>query len=228
MRRELEERVTLPVSGGHHRQSVEAVLPATVAGVTGTLTVSTGSAVTSVPFVPDGETRFTLPVDAGERVHDVAIEAVMQASLRVALPPLVQLTHHPHRVERRTETVSLLRPGTSRYVSRTVSVALPPNGDVAHYTIGATLSIPSETVRKDVTLEIDHPEHVRAAVVQRAPLSSTRDETASLSTSLASDPSYVALELPDPTPAPPVAEHRPLNDQEATELFERPGQREFP
>ena len=94
------------------------------------------------------------------------MEAALSASLSVPLPPLVRLTHHPHRVESRTETVSLLRPGVSRYVSRTIPVALPPDGTVVNYTIGATLSVPSETVQQDVTLEIDHPEHVRAEVVQ--------------------------------------------------------------
>ena len=94
---------------------------------------------------------------------------------------------------------------------------MPPDGQVVQYTIGATLSIPSETVRQDVTLEIDHPEHVRAEVVRRDPLSRTRAETVPLSSSLASDPSYAALSLPDPTPAP--AEHRPLTDEEARQLI---------
>ena len=106
------------------------------------------------------------------------------------VPPLVRLTHHPHRVESRTETVSLLRPGVSRYVSRTVSVALPPDGRVVQYTVGATLSVPSETVQKDVTLRIDHPEHVRARVVSRSALARTRSETTAMTTTLASDAPY--------------------------------------
>ena len=225
---QLEERVSLPVSGGHHRQSMDAMLTGAVTGVTGTVSVSAGGARTSVPFVPGGVTSFHLPIALGEAVHDVTIEAALEASLQVAQPPLVQLTHRPQRTEQRTETVSLLRPGTSRYVSRTVSVALPPDGRVVQYTIGATLSIPSETVQKDVTLEIDHPEHVRAEVVQRGPLARSRKETVVLDTTLASDASYTPLVLPQPTPAPPTAEHRPLNDDEATDLFQRPGWWEWP
>ena len=225
---ELEEQVEVAMAAGHHRQSVDALLPATVTDVTGTVRVSAGGASDSVAFVQDGETRFSLPVSAGETVHEITIEAVLSSSLSVPLPPLVQLTHHPHRVEQRTETVSLLRPGVSRYVSRTVSVALPPDGQVVNYTIGATLSVPSETVQQDVTLDIDHPENVRAEVMQRDALARTTSETVTMSTTLAADVAYTALALPDPTPTPEPVTHRPLSDKETKELFNRSDRREFP
>ncbi len=236
---ELEERVELPVSAGHHSQSVDTLLPATVTGVTGTVTVNAGGAGTSatfVPdgagtsatFVPDGDTSFTLPVAAGETVHGIEMDAALSASLSVPQPPLVQLTHHPHRVESRTETVSLLRPGVSQYVSRTTPVALPPDNKVVNYTIGATLSVPSATVQQDVTLQIDHPEHVKAEVVTRDALIRTRSETVVMTTTLAADAAYQALALPDPTPTPEPVIHRPLTDEETRELFGKSGRREFP
>ena len=225
---ELEEQVEVAMAAGHHRQTVDALLPATVSGVTGTVSVSAGGASASVNFVQDGETSFSLPVSAGDTVHEISMEASLSASLSVPLPPLVQLTHHPHRVEQRTETVSLLRPGVSRYVSRTVSVALPPDGQVVNYTIGATLSVPSETVQQDVTLDIDHPEHVRAEVVQRDALPRTTSETVVMSTTLAADVAYAALALPDPTPTPEPVIHRPLSDEETKQLFNREHRREFP
>ena len=225
---ELEEQVEVAVSAGHHSQSVDALLPATVTGVTGTVSVSAGGASANVAFIQDGETSFTLPVAAGQTVHEITMEASLSASLSVPQPPLVQLTHHPHRVEQRTETVSLLRPGVSRYVSKTVSVALPPDGKVVNYTIGATLSVPSETVQQDVTLDIDHPEHVRAEVVSRDALARTTSETVTMSTTLAADASFAALALPDPTPTPEPVIHRPLSDEETKELFNRSDRREFP
>ncbi len=225
---ELEEQVEVAMAAGHHRQSVDALLPATVAAVTGTVNVGAGNASATAPFVQDGETSFSLPVSTGETVHEITMAAALSASLSVPLPPLVQLTHHPRRVEQRTETVSLLRPGVSRYVSRTVSVALPPDGQVVNYTIGATLSVPSETVQQDVTLDIDHPEHVRAEVVQRDALARTREETVAMSTTLAADAAYAALALPDPTPTPEPVTHRPLSDEETKELFNRSDRREFP
>ena len=225
---ELEERLELPVSDGYHRQSVNAALPGTVTGVTGTVNVAAGGSSVSVPFVPGGETRFQLPVPDGEAVHNVTIEADLEASLRVSRPPLVRLTHHPRRLERRTETVSLLRPGVSRYVSRAVSVALPPDGRVVQYNIGATLSVPSETVQKDVTLEIVHPEHVRAEVVERDPVARTRSETVALAASVAADPTFQALSLPQPTPTPEPVQHRPVSGDEARDLFDRRGWWEWP
>ncbi len=225
---ESEEQVEVAMAAGHHSQSVDAALPATVTGVSGTVSVSAGVASTTATFVQDGETTFSLPVAAGETVHEIAMAAALSASLSVPLPPLVQLNHHPHRVEQRAETVSLLRPGVSRYVSRTVSVALPPDGQVVNYTIGATLSVPSETVQQDVTLDIDHPEHVRAEVVQRDALAKTTSETVVMSTTLAADVAYAALALPDPTPTPEPVIHRPLSDDETRELFNRSDRREFP
>ena len=225
---ELEEQVEVAMAAGHHRQSVDALLPATITAVTGTISVSAGGASTTAAFVQNGETRFTLPVAAGETVHGITMEAALSASLSVPLPPLVQLTHHPRRVEQRTETVSLLRPGVSRYVSRTVSVALPPDGQVVNYTIGATLSVPSETVQQNVTLDIDHPEHVRAEVVQRDALARTTSDTVVMSTTLAADRAYAALALPDPTPTPEPVIHRPLSNEETKELFNREHRREFP
>ncbi len=225
---ESEEQVEVAMAAGHHSQSVDARLPAAVTGVTGTVSVSAGGASASVNFVQDGETAFSLPVSAGESVHEIAMEAELSASLSVPLPPLVQLTHHPHRVEQRTEAVSLLRPGVSRYVSKTVSVALPPDGQVVNYTIGATLSVPSETVQQDVTLDIDHPEHVRAEVLQRDALARTTSETVTMNTTLGADVAYAALALPDPTPTPEPVIHRPLSDDETKELFNRSDRREFP
>ena len=225
---ELEERVDLAVASGHHRQSVTAMLPSMVTGVAGTVSVSAGGSVVSVPFVSNGETHFRLPVPGGEAVHGLDIETALSASLSVPRPPLVQLIHHPQWTESRTETVSLLRPGTSRYVSRTLSVALPPDGRVVQYNIGATLSVPSETVRKDVTLEIVHQEHVRAEVVQRDPVARTRSEALTLAASVAADPPFQALSLPEPTPTPEPAQHQPANDDEARDLFDRPGWWEWP
>ena len=51
-----------------------------------------------------------------------------------------------------------MRPGTTKTVSETVTVE-NADGTTSEHTISATLSIPSKTVHKDVTLTILHPEH---------------------------------------------------------------------
>ena len=204
----IEEAVELPTVAGHVNVSETALMEAEVTAIEGTVVAAIGATTASVPFVANGETRFRLPVGAGQAIHAVTIEASLEASLRIPIPPLTQLTHHPERTEYRTKTVSLWRPGTSRTVSETVTVA---NGDgtTTDHTISATLSVPGETVHRDVTLTIVHPEHVKAETVERLPITKTRDEALSLASGVGSDDPFEALVLPEPEPVEPPAEQSP-------------------
>ena len=120
----IEEMVELPTSVGHHEETVTAVMEAEVIEITGTVTVAGGGSVSSVSFVPDGEILFPLPVAEGEAVHALTIDASLEAALSIPLPPLTQLAHHPERTEYRTETVRLVRPGTT---ARRRSTSSPPS-----------------------------------------------------------------------------------------------------
>ena len=215
----VEERVALPMSDGHHAQAVTVVMDAEVTSITGTVAVTVGGSQASVPFVPDGETRFSLSVEEGEALHAVAIEAGLQAGLRIAAPPLVRLSRHPERTEYRTETVSLVRPGTNRTVSETVTVT-HPDGATTEHTVTATLSIPSEVVYQDVTLTIVHPEYIRAEVEERAPIARSRGEALALVLSVGADAPFEVLALPEPTPEPVSAEQTPLTEEEIRYLFD--------
>ena len=195
-------------------------MEADVTGITGTVTVTVGgSSTASVPFVPGGETRFSVSVEEGEAIHGVAIEAGVEAVLRVAMPPLVELTHHPEWTELRTETVRLVRPGTSETVSKTVRVS-HSDGTTTSHTVSAHLSIPSAVVYEDVTLAIVHPEHVAAEVVERAPMTRNRSETAALASSVGADDPFEVLVLPEPEPTPVPAEQTPLADGELRGVFD--------
>ena len=207
----IEEMVELPTSAGHHEETVTAVMEAEVIEITGTVTVAGGGSVTSVSFVPDGETFFRLPVATGEAVHALTIDASLEAALSIPLPPLTQLTHHPERTEYRTRTVSLWRPGTSQTVSETVTVT-HDDGTTTQHVVSAVLSIPGETVYRDVTLTILHPERVVAEVVDREPLDRTREEFLSMKSSVGSDAPFKALVLPEPEPVDPAAEQTPAGD----------------
>ncbi len=213
----LEERVELQTAAGHRALSQTAVLEAQVTLVSGTLTVSAGGHKTTAVFVPDGETRFTLAQPAASGILAVEITTELSADLRIALPPLVQLTHRPRRVERRTETVTLTRPGTSQTVSETIIVA-DADGKPIPWTISTTLSIPSAQVQKDVTLEITHDEHVRAELVQRPAMSQTRAESLLLASAIASDDAYRAL-IMEQEPERPVSIQTRLSQAELDELF---------
>ena len=81
--------------------------------------------------------------------------------------------------------------------------------------------VPGRTIDKDVTITIVHPEHVKAEVVERSPLSGTRNESLSLSSVVGSDDPFTALALPDPEPEEPPAEQSPAGG--LREWFERLG-----
>ena len=216
--RTLEEQVELQTAAGHRALSQTALLEAQVTLVSGTLTVSAGGRETTVGFVSGGETRFTLAQPAESGILSVEFATELSADLRIALPPLVQLTHRPRRLERRTETVTLTRPGTSQTVSETIIVA-DAEGKPIPWTISTTLSIPSAQVQKQVTLEIIHDEHVRAELVQRPALSQTRAESLLLASAIASDDAYRALVVAQ-EPERPVSIQTRLSQAELDELFQ--------
>ncbi len=214
----VEEAISLWTVTGHESIAETALIDAEVAGITGTLNVMVGGSHTSVSFVPNGETRFSFPIARGEAIHGVAIKADLVAALRIPMPPLVRLTHRPERTEERTERVSLVRPGTSRTVSKTVTVT-HAGGTTTQHTISARLSIPSEAVHQDVTLTIVHPEHVRAEVMERGPVTRSRGEFLEVALSVGADAPFEVLTLPEPEPGPVPAEQTPLTEEETRDLF---------
>ena len=218
----VEEEIDLQTAAGHHRDTQRAVMDASVTAITGSVSVNAGGSNASAPFVPNGDTPFSIPIAAGQGVHSLTIEADLTASLEVARPPLVQLTHHPERTEQRTQTVSLVRPGTGEWVSETVTVT-HDNGTTTEHTISAYLSIPSKTVYKNVTLTIVHPGHVKAEVVDRDPLSRSRSESSEMAASIGSDAHFETLTLPEPEPEPEPAEQTPLTEEETQDIFDRLG-----
>lgn len=208
---EIAEPVELQTVAGHADTTGTTVMQAEVTAVTGTVTVGNGGSVTSVPFVQDGESRFTLPVAVGETIHTLAIETELEAALSIPVPPLTQLTHHPKRTEYRTRTVSLWRPGTSRTVSETVTVT-HADGTTTQHVVTAVLSIPGATVNRSVTLTIVHPERVTAEVVDREPLDRTREESLEMASSVGSDAPFEVFVKPKPEPVEPPAEQTPSGD----------------
>ena len=218
----IEEIVELRVSDGHHVQAVSAAMDGTVTGITGTAIVTAGDSHVEATFVPGGETPFLLSIEAGEAIHEVAIGIDLEAALRIDVPPLVRLTHHAEWTEQRVEAVSVLRPGVSRTVSETVTVTHADGTSTSH-TVTANLSIPSEAVQVNVTLNILHPEHVRAEVVERHPFARTRPEGLSLESSIGSDDPYEVFVLPEPEEEQEPAGQEPLTEEETSDLFDHFG-----
>ncbi len=206
----VEEAVELQTVAGHESVTETALKDAQVTAATGTLSAATGASRTSQPFVPNGETRFTLDVPAGEAIHSVTVDVSLEASLSIPIPPLTQLTHHPERVEHVTRTVHLHRPGDSDSDSETAT-ATCEDGATSSATATAYAYVPSATIARDVTVTIVHPEHVKAEVVERSPITRTREERLSLASGAGSDDPFAVLVLPEPEPEDPPAEQEPAD-----------------
>ena len=78
-----EERVELQTVAGHASVTETALMEAEVAAIAGTLTVAGSGSQASASFAPNGETRFRLPVGAGEAVHTITIDVDLEASLSI-------------------------------------------------------------------------------------------------------------------------------------------------
>ena len=208
---QIEEAVELQTVAGHESVIETALMNAEVTTITGTLAALTGTSQVSVPLVPDGETPFSLAVAEGEAIHALTVDVSLVATLSIPVPPLTQLTHHPERTEQRTETVSLYRPGTTETVSETVTVT-HEDGTQTQHVVTATLSIPGETVHRDVTLTIVRPERVEAEVIERAPITGNREEAVSMASTVGTDDPFHVLALPEPEPEDPPAEQTPGDD----------------
>ena len=201
-----EHPVELQMVAGHESISQTALMDAQVTAVTGTVAASTGASQASVAFVPDGETSFRLPIGDGLAIHAVSVDVSLEASLRIPIPPLTQLTHHPERVEQVTRTVHLYRPGDSDYDSQTVTVT-NEDGSTESATATAYAYVPSATIAKQVTVDVLHKEHVKAETVERSPISRSREESLGLASAVGSDDPFKVLVLPQ-TPSrktrPPI------------------------
>ena len=208
----IEHPVDLQTVAGHESVTETALMEADVTAIAGTVAASTGASSAGVPFVPDGETRFVLPVEEGEAVHGVTVEVNLRASLNIPIPPLTVLTHHPERTEERTETVSLYRPGASDSDSDSETITVThEDGTTTEHTVSAYAYayVPNRTIQKQVTLTIVHPEHVKAEVVDREPIGGNREDSLSLAIEVGSDDPYKALVVPEPEPVDPPAEQSP-------------------
>ena len=220
----IEEAVELQTVAGHQNVTETALMDAEVTAITGTVAAATGASTASVAFVPDGETTLTLPIGDGEAIHAVSVDVGLVASLRIPMPPLTVLTHHPERTEERTETVSLYRPGASDSDSDSETITVThDDGSTTEHTVSAYAYayVPARTIQKNVTITIVHPEHVKAEVVDRGPLTRARAEALAFASGVGSDDPLVVLALPEPEPEDPPVEQSPAGG--LREWFDRLG-----
>ena len=179
---ETRQEVDLPVYGGHHSQTVPALLDASVAAITGTVNLVSGSHRTSAAFSANGETRFRLPV-ANERAdHRLQITVDLAATLNVPLPPMLQTVHHPARTDVHTRTVTC-RCGEN---STTKTVRIRVHHPEHVRAVQVQRSPVTRTREETVALADD--------------------------LGLGTDDPYVSLQVPPPPPEPPRAEQTDVGD----------------
>ena len=220
----IEERVELQTVAGHASVTETTEMDAEVTAVTGTVVAAAEASRASVPFVPDGKTSFRLDTPVGKGIHPVTVDVSLEASLRIPVPPLTVLTHHPERTEERIETVSLWRPGASDSDSDSETITVThDDGTTTEHTVSAYAYayVQGRTINKEVTLIIVHPEHVKAEVVEREPLTRTREESLYLISDIGPDDPFTALALSEPEPEEPPAEQTPADG--LRDWFERLG-----
>ncbi len=212
--------VALSTVSGHVKVAEMSLMEADVTGITGVVGVATTGSRATVPFIADGETLFRVEAASEDATHPVVIVAETEAALSIPMPPLTHLNHHPERTEERIRTVTLTRPGTTRTVSRQVTVE-HDDGTTTEHTITATLSIPSSEVEKTVTLPILHPERIDAQVEQRDPAIRSSTETLTLMSSVGSDDPYEVLNIPVVEVTHRYGTQSPISAGEAERLRDR-------
>ena len=110
--------------------------------------------------------------------------------------------------------MSLYRPGASESDSDSETITVThDDGTTTEHTVSAYAYayVPGRTIDKVVTLTIVHPEHVKAEVVERSPISRSRAESLSLGSQVGSDDPFAVLVLPEPEPEDPPAEQEPAD-----------------
>ena len=140
----------------------------------------------------------------------MSVDVSLEASLRIPIPSLTVLTHHPERTDQVTRTVHLHRPGDSDFDSETAT-ATCEDGATESATATAYAYVPSATIAREVTVEVLHKEHVKAQTVEREPVTRTREESLSLAAAVGSDDPFAVLVLPEPEPEDPPAEQEPAD-----------------
>ncbi|MDE2837408.1 MAG: hypothetical protein OXL97_07860, partial [Chloroflexota bacterium] len=214
----IEHPIDLTLVTGEEHIAGPMMMKARVTDVYGTVTVYSGDSTATVNVDPPGGGVFRLTVPPGKAVHELSIEAVMQANLRGNAPPLVVLTLIPEREETRLVPVKVLRPGTSKTVSETVTVR-NKDGTTTSHEISARLTIPSEIITVVPSVLIKYEEYIAAMVNPRGSAYGSKEEIVEMGITIGADAPYAAFTPPaQPTPTPTPVQ-TPLSDGESKGLF---------
>ncbi len=214
----VEHPIDLVLVTGHVHVAGALMMKTRVTGVYGSVTLSSGDSSTTVELRPPDSAAFRLPVPTGRRLHELTVEAVLEASLRGNAPPLVNLELVPEKEEEYHVPVEVLRPGTSKVVSESAAV-YHDDGEITYHDVSARLTIPPEVITVVPVVTITHPEHILATVTPRGSAHGSREETVHAALTVGADAPYAPF-TPPATPAPtPTPVQSPLSEGESKGLF---------
>ena len=214
----VEHPIDLVVVTGEAHIAGPMVMKTRVTNVYGSVTVSSGDASTTVNLDPPGSAVFRLPIPTGEGLHELSVEATLEAHLRGNAPPLVVLTLIPEREEIRLVPVKVWRPGTSKVVRDTVTVR-NKDGTTSSHEISARLTIPSEEIIVVPSVLIKHEEFILGTVNPRGSAYGSREEILHMALTIGADARYTPFVPPPVEEEPPPPVQTPLTGDEAEELF---------
>lgn len=215
----VEHPIDLVLVNGEEHIAGPLVMNTRVTGVSGTATVSSGEESTTVRLDPPGSALFRLPAPSGRTLHELGIEATLEAGLRGNAPPLVTLILIPEREETRLVPVKVLRPGTSKTVSETVTVR-NEDGTTSSHEISARLTIPSEVITVVPRVLIKYEEYIAATVSPRGSAYGSKEETVELALAIGADAPYAPFVPPPREEEPPPPVQTQLTDDESRGIFD--------
>ena len=215
----VEHPIDLVLVNGEEHIAGPLVMNTRVTGVSGTATVSSGEESTTVRLDPPGSALFRLPAPSGRTLHELGIEATLEAGLRGNAPPLVTLILIPEREETRLVPVKVLRPGTSKTVSETVTVR-NEDGTTSSHEISARLTIPSEVITVVPRVLIKYEEYIAATVSPRGSAYGSKEETVELALAIGADSPYAPFVPPPREEEPPPPVQTQLTDDESRGIFD--------
>ena len=214
----IEHPIDLVIVDGYTYIEGPMLMKTRVTDVYGSVTAASGESSATVELDPPGSAAFQLPVPVGEAVHELSIEAALEAHLRGSAPPKVTLELIPAREEFRLVPVKVWRPGASEVVSETVTVQ-HDDGATSQHEVSARLVVPSKEITVVPTVLIKHEEYILAMVSPRGSAYGSREETVQMALTIGSDALYRPFVPPpvEATPTPPV--QTPITEDGGKGLF---------
>ncbi len=214
----VEHPIDIDVVNGYVNIAGAMMMNTRVTNVYANVTLSSGQSSTTVELEPPGSAAFRLAVPRGKVLHELTVDATIEASLRGSAPPLITLQFVPEKEEDYLVPVEVLRPGISEVVRESVAV-YHDNGDITYHDVSARLTVPAEIITVVPVVTLTFPEHILAFVNPRGSVYGSKEESLELALAISADAPYTPFVPPPREEEPPPPVQTQLSDDEGKGLF---------